>query len=107
MIAAGDLQLFKWQNTSRIYRSELERFIKAHTTRALRNKRPGRPCGHGGRCPPPLLRPVATTAPSVPIPAATTQRSIVVLEDDENVRRFLVFSLMAEGYGVSECASYD
>jgi excisionase family DNA binding protein len=104
LIAAGELQVCKFERTSRVYRSELERFITAHTTRA-----PRKPAKTS--VPRPSPTPMPETArqdvTEAPGPVPVTHRSIVVLEDDENIRRFLVYALRAEGYVVRECASYD
>src|SRR5438874_620345 len=110
MIAAGDLEAFRWRNTTRVYRQELERFIGAHTTRARqRRPAPAEPTGP----PAPPAAPAQSTPqvpPARPTPharVAQATRSIVVLDDDEHVRRFLAYALSAEGYVVQPCASYD
>jgi len=104
MIAAGDLQVFKWHTTRRVYRSELERFIKAHTTRT---RRTSARMSASASAPAPQPEAPRDDAPKPPVASTARPRSIVILEDDENIRRFLSFALMAEGYAVRQCASYD
>jgi len=104
MIAAGDLQVFRWHTTRRVYRSELERFIKAHTTRTRRASARASALPIVSALQPEAPR---DDAPKPPVASTERPRSIVILEDDENIRRFLSFALMAEGYAVRQCASYD
>lgn len=40
LIAAGELKVFRWQGTTRVYRADLARFIRSRTTRAPRKPRP-------------------------------------------------------------------
>lgn len=107
MIKGGDLAVFRWRNTIRVYHAELNRFVQAHTTRAPRKQ----PRQQRSREPLETQAPATeTTEPSEPTPPdqpTATTRSIVILEDDENVRHFLVFALTVEGYAVRPCASYD
>ncbi len=107
MIKGGEFEVFRWRNTIRVYHSELTRFARAHTTRAPRKpprqRTPREPLKTQTPAPE-LAGPPEPTPPDQP---TATARSIVILEDDENVRHFLVFALTVEGYAVQPCASYD
>jgi excisionase family DNA binding protein len=112
MIKNGDLEVFRWHSTTRVYRTELTRFLRAHTSRARRKQRtaprPAVPPAAQLPVPdPPTPEPTGPLALAPPEPVAATARTIVVLEDDENIRRFLAYALTAEGYDVRPCASYD
>jgi len=119
MVAAGDLEVFRWRGTTRVYRQELERFVRAHTSRGRR--RPPEPRAAAVPATTPIAAmeapmpaslaqapsPAPPTMPPAPAPAPHVTRSIAVLEDDEHVRRFLSYALSAEGYVVQPCASYE
>ena len=44
MIAAGDLRAFKWGNITRIYRTDLEQFVSAHTSQAPKRSQKSADC---------------------------------------------------------------